>query len=637
MEIANLRLSTIASLPHLAIFSDEAHHTYGQKLLGKWKRNTETGEEEFIEQGIKKVRKTVDYLAQETSLYVVINTTGTPYFERQPLRDVVCWYSLGQGIKDGVLKDVANNIQVFDLDESESDHLVERIVSDFVDAYWDITINDGSPARLALYFPQTDAMEQLRPAVESALALAGKDVACVLSVHSNSSEETRRDFYAIAHDPTSPYRIILLVNMGTEGWNCPSLFSCGLVRKLKSSNNFVLQAATRCLRQVPGNETPARIYVSSGNKPVLQKQLEETYGTTLEELNHKQTELMEEEIQLKKADLPPLLIKKKILRVRRKADVQDKINITLKVPEEIKEPKGTISTWTMVENRAGRVRLQRVDGGEDNLKYDNMEFSIYGAAVELASNYHLPTPLIAKVLRDAYGNEHTVPEYHLDALGKQIESQTSNYEEHWEEIDVALALVKASGFDKHIRNGVPVYTARVSFAKDRAYLYKMSDELPDTDLAQEKSFHYEGYNFDSGPEANYLERVLGMLREHKDNIEGIWFTGGLVDPAKTELYAEYLGDDGRWHRYTPDFVIARKDGKYLIVEIKSDQFSAALEEDIARHGRGEIPVTTEGRKAVALKRWEELNPDVLHYAVIFADETIPENALDETRAFVANA
>ncbi len=94
-EIANLRLQAIASLPHLAVFSDEAHHTYGQKLLGRW---VKIKGYEFQDQGIKKVRKTVDYLASETNLLVVVNTTGTPYFERQPLRDVVVWYGLGQGI-----------------------------------------------------------------------------------------------------------------------------------------------------------------------------------------------------------------------------------------------------------------------------------------------------------------------------------------------------------------------------------------------------------------------------------------------------------------------------------------------------------------------------------------------------------
>jgi DNA-binding transcriptional ArsR family regulator len=78
-EIANLRLQAIASLPHLAVFSDEAHHTYGQKL------DTE----------LKKVRKTVDYLAANTNVICVINTTGTPYFRRQPLRDWVLFFLRG--------------------------------------------------------------------------------------------------------------------------------------------------------------------------------------------------------------------------------------------------------------------------------------------------------------------------------------------------------------------------------------------------------------------------------------------------------------------------------------------------------------------------------------------------------------
>ncbi len=65
-EVANLRLQAIASLPHLAVFSDEAHHTYGQSM----------------DTDLKKVRKTVDYLAAQTNVIAVVNTTGTPYFRR---------------------------------------------------------------------------------------------------------------------------------------------------------------------------------------------------------------------------------------------------------------------------------------------------------------------------------------------------------------------------------------------------------------------------------------------------------------------------------------------------------------------------------------------------------------------------
>jgi len=636
-DIANLRLQAIASLPHLAIFSDEAHHTYGQKLLGKWQKDRDTGEDVFVEQGIKKVRRTVDYLAEATNLIAVINTTGTPYFERQPLRDVVVWYGLGEGIRDGVLKELANNIQVFDLDESDAAHLVERIVTDFVDEYWSTALPDGSPARMALYFPNTATLDELRPAVDSALALKGVSTAAVLPVHSKSSEQTKTEFYRVASDPSSPYRVILLVNMGTEGWNCPSLFACGLVRKLQTSNNFVLQAATRCLRQVPGNTKPARVYVSKGNKPILAKQLEETFGTSIAELNERLTERVEKTIELRSPNIPPLVLRRRIRRFQRVAAVADTPPLTLVKPSGKAPKAGHMETWTMAQPKAGKARLTRVDGGEDNFVIEPMAYSLYGAAAELAANAHLALPELMAALRELYGEEGSVPEYQLSDLARQIESQRANYEEHWEEIDVALALVKPDGFDCKIKDGSPVYTARVSFAKDREYLYKTADQYPDTAQARALSFHYEGYNFDSGPESEYLERVLNLLKQHPDQIEGVWFTGGLTDPGKTELYAEYLGEDGRWHRYTPDFVLRRKDGKHLIVEVKKDALSTTIRDDLARHDKGEAPVSVEGRKAVAMKRWEELNPDVLHYQVIFADGTLAQDALDATSQFIRGA
>lgn len=635
-EEANLRLQAIASLPHLAVFSDEAHHTYGQKLLGTWKTDPETGDEVFVDQGIKKVRRTVDFLAQETNLIVVVNTTGTPYFERQPLRDVVIWYGLGEGIKDGVLKELANNIHIFDLDEGNAEDLVTNVVTDFIDDYWNVRLPDGSPARLALYFPQTEALDDLHPAVDSALALKGIDTSTVLAVHSKSSEDTRREFYRVANDPSSPYRVILLVNMGTEGWNCPSLFACGLVRKLKSSNNFVLQAATRCLRQVPGNAQPARVYVAKSNKAVLAKQLEETYGTTLQELNAQHAERVEREVELRRLDMPRLLIKKRVARFRRKKGVNEG-PLVLQLPKVQYDARAHVETWTIAEPKEGRMRLTRVDGGEDIIELEPMRYSPYGAAVVLAANYHLPVEEVLGALRDIYGTDGQIPEHHLDTLGDQIEAQRSQYEEDWEEIDIALALVKPEGFDVSERNGKPVYTTKISFTKDREHLYKVAGQFPDDTLARDLSFHYEGYNFDSDPEAEFLERILNLVADHADRIEGVWFTGGLTDPAKTELYAEYLGEDGRWHRYTPDFVVRRKDGKHLILEIKSDRFSADVRADLERHGMGQEARTKEGRKAVALKRWEELNPEVLHYQVVFANGTLHADALDLARDFISGA
>ena len=238
-------------------------------------------------------------------------------------------------------------------------------------------------------------------------------------------------------------------------------------------------------------------------------------------------------------------------------------------------------------------------------------------------DYHA---LIERVLQD---NEF-VRQNRLESLRETLSLAYPSY-------ILALALVKPEGFDQHLRRGEPVYTARVSFAENRAHLYQLPDQLPDEGKAREFSFHYAGYNFDSRPEAEYLERVLNLLGEQADQLLGVWFTGGLSDPGKTDLFAEYLGEDGRWHRYTPDFVLQRKDGKHLVVEIKSDRFSAEVNADLARHQRGEAPTSKEGRKAVALSQWQDLNPEVLHYQVIFASETLETEALERTREFLLAA
>ncbi len=633
-ELANLRLQAVASLPHLAVFSDEAHHTYGQKLLGKWEKDKETGELVFKDDGIKKVRRTIDYLAEETNLIVVINATGTPYFERQPLRDVVVWYGLGEGIRDGVLKELARNIKVLDLGDGEADTLVSKVIEDFVRDYWAVSLPNGAPARLALYFPNIETRDELRGAVESALALRGIGTDTLLAVDGKSNEATRRQFEAVARNPDAPERVLLLVNMGTEGWNCPSLFATALVRKLANSNNFVLQAATRCLRQVPGNKHPARVYLTDSNRKTLESQLAETYGTSLKDLNAQQAERVEREIVLHRPNLPPLLIKKRVLRYRRKAEPGTAAPLHLTVPD-VAAPAGvSIETLTPVQTASGKTALQKVDGGDDVLPAPPPELDSYAAAAELAANYHLPTAEVLAALRRAYGAGADIPDYHLDALGQQIEAQRSDYEEHFEEIDVAIALVKAEGFERSERGGQPVYTARISFAKEREPLYLMARDTPDAAHALANSFHYEGYNFDSGPEAEFLQWALAQLQDEAHQIEGVWFTGGITDPAKTDLYAEYLGDDGRWHRYTPDFVLRRADGKHLVVEIKRDSYSPDIQGDLDRLARGEAAQTKEGQKAVALKAWEGLNPDTLAYHVMFADTDIKAEGYAKVRDFI---
>jgi hypothetical protein len=96
-EVANLRLQTIASLPHLAVFSDEAHHTYGQSL------DTE----------LKKVRKTVDYLAASTNVICVVNTRNA--LLPAPAAQGCCHLVRASGSRTASSRP-AGNIQAYEFD-----------------------------------------------------------------------------------------------------------------------------------------------------------------------------------------------------------------------------------------------------------------------------------------------------------------------------------------------------------------------------------------------------------------------------------------------------------------------------------------------------------------------------------------
>lgn len=599
---ANLRLQTIASLPNLGVFSDEAHHTYGQDM----------------EKGLKRVRQTVDYLHDKTDLLCVINTTGTPYYKRQPLRDVVIWYGLSQGIRDTILKEVSDNIYAYDFDKSHTDQFVAEVVRDFFQTYGEVTLPNGAPARLAMYFPQTKDLRELRPVVERTLMELGYPTDIVLRNTSNSTKAEIDAFNRLNH-PSSRHRVMLLVNKGTEGWDCPSLFACALARKLKTSQNFVLQASTRCLRQVPGNSRKARIYLSMDNRAILDRQLQETFGETINDLNLAMQNLRTKTLRLRKMNIPPLVVKQIIKRVV-PAKASEESPLRLEEPQVEGEAALVKQVYTPVEQVGRRSVLKQV--GEEEITYRPLGSDLYTAATRLAAVYRLDVWTIYQELKRAYGGGVHVPDGHLPALAKQIEDQTRGYEIEQEEVEIALALVKPEGFEREEENGKIVYTAEITYHKDKEELLLSWQELKNRNPG-DFGFHYTPYDFDSNPEKDFFLRMLEAINVTPDQVEDIYFTGGITDPNKTEFFVEYKGVDDRWHRYSPDFVIRRKDGRCYIVEIKMEKLRAD-------------PVDGEnGCKAMAVQKWVGLNPDRLQYEMIFtSSDSVAFNQLAPPKQFV---
>lgn len=211
-----------------------------------------------------------------------------------------------------------------------------------------------------------------------------------------------------------------------------------------------------------------------------------------------------------------------------------------------------------------------------------------------------------------------------------------------EQIEVALALVKPGGFPGRELNadGTEIYTAEISVPIGRESLLLSWHKLIEQNGAG-FGFHFDPYNFDSKPEAEFFERMLKHLNLQPAEIEDIYFTGAFTSSNKTDFLIEYRDVDGRWRNYAPDFIIrkkpakGRKWGKCLIVEIKATNHRVTTEQDIERDARGEPAATKEGRKALALTKWTGLNPDPLKYEILYVGETVPDDEFDKARTSLA--
>jgi len=394
---------------------------------------------------------------------------------------------------------------------------------------------------------------------------------------------------------------------------------------LPACNNFVLQAATRCLRQVQGNNIKARVYLSMDNRAILARQLQETYGETISDLNHSGRETRSTTLKLRKIELPPLVVTRIVRTITRKEGVEQ-------TPLALSKPKGSSSdtltkaVYTLAEQQATYSVLMQMG---DTLMIETAPDTVdlYTAAVQLSSTYRLDLWVVHAELTRLYGFEEEIPVKHLADLARQIEEQTRHYQVVEEKIDVALALVKPEGFNRETdQDGNEVYTAEITYPKDREHLLPHFKDIKDNPGGF--GFHYTPYNFDSNPEKSFFEQMLAHLNLHQDDVEDIYFTGALTDPDKTDFFIEYKDERGKWRRYTPDFIIRKKStdgraGKCLIVEIKAER-------------ERNHPLDGErGKKALALRKWEDLNPERLQYEMIFtADEFVSFDQTKPARQFV---
>jgi hypothetical protein len=355
----------------------------------------------------------------------------------------------------------------------------------------------------------------------------------------------------------------------------------------------------------------ASIYLSIENQHTLDTELRETYGESLEDLRLKQSNSRSATITLRKVKLPPLVIRQLVRTVIRKQE-PTAAALALTKPVTDSAPKLERLSFAIARQSATSSLLKQT--GETitiDAETDTLDF--YTTATELATVYRLDTWAVLDELRRIYSGADEVPLAHLADLSTQIEGQFSQYEVKEEHVERALALIKPGGFTRSLAaDGTETYTAEIRYPVDREHLLAHFAAWQSRHGGNSAAFgfHYSPYNFDSNPELHFFETLVEHLSLHSEDVEDIYFTGALTDPRKSDFFVEYRGEDNRWHRYTPDFIIRRKDGRCLIVEIKGEN----MRQD---------PVNGErGAKALAIRQWEKLNPNKLRYQIIFVKNDV---------------
>ena len=303
IRIANELRDIIGCIPHLAVFIDEVHHAADGEI---------------------KLRQVVEEWTEKHSFCGVLGFSGTPYLEKAEsvtladsfvikntdLSNVVYYYPL--------IKGVGNFLKVPEVKYADNDMetIVKNGVKEFLDNYLHTVYANDACAKLAIYCGKIETLEELiYPLVTRMASDYGLNpTEAILKYHGGNKvypqpEGAETEFASLDTD-FSKIRIVLLVQIGKEGWDCKSLTGVILPQKVVCPTNMVLQTSCRCLRQVIKNaDETALIWLNKFNADTLNKQLKQQQNISLQEFNkgkHQKTIQIERFSRMDRLKVPPI-------------------------------------------------------------------------------------------------------------------------------------------------------------------------------------------------------------------------------------------------------------------------------------------------------------------------------------------
>ena len=598
-------------IPNLTILIDEVHHAATDDI---------------------KLRQAVNYWHSKGNITTVLGFSGTPYlqgaetikagdyaFKFSQITNTVYYYPLVTAIKKFLKTPtvkIGQNLDRF--------QIIKKGIEDFDTQFKNTVYENGTIAKIAIYCSNIEVLEEeVYPFLTSELKIKPAEI---LKFHGGNKKYTLPKENELAFRSLdlaiSKKRYILLVQVGKEGWDCPSLTGVILSQKGDSPQNMVLQTSCRCLRQVDkGKAETALIWLNKDNADTLNKQLKQEQNSSIDELNSTKrigkAEMVErhsrmEYLQLPKVDFYQMKVTYQSIDQEETANTKAKLKAIIKKMEDYKA-SALISTSEISNIDTGEIDVIN-ETGIAFANYNHWLFDISRQSFALIPESQLHqfdtelNEIFETVSFEKDGNRFFNELYDLHSLQSKIRVAFSikrDLQTYTEVIPKEAELLIAERLTD-VEDNLKLYPKESDTAKivefDKRNMHLNIDEekvkqLYDMNLEmvkgtpleiafgsfenfkeqydfqpavknKEVTFHYLPYNFggsgSSGLEIETLQKAL-QLADFKNKDLEIYYNG---ERGLTEFVINCFAKEGKYWKnigkYTTDFLIIKRISKNKI-------------------------------------------------------------------------
>lgn len=577
-----------------------------------------------------KLRAVVNRWMENKTVNSVIGFSGTPYLQKVErvevakglsvgtieITNIVHFYPLIKGVGDFLKKPIVK-IET----NADSEVIIENGLREFLNTYVNTTYEDGTVAKLGIYCGTIEKLEEIvYPLVSTIAQEYGISSSQILKFHKGNKKYPQPVDSQMQYDmldyPMSKIRIVLLVQIGKEGWDCRSLTGIILSQEGDCPNNMVLQTSCRCLRQVvKGKVETALIYLNEKNAEKLDKQLQQQHHISIQEIqtvdNEKKT--IKRYNRMDRLKLPNVDF------------YQMKVQYDTLVTEKSKPSEGISNAISNAHNVIGIIRttdftmkdgIRSVDDKERGTQVANFNIWInniskggfgYPSVDDLFKFSDGLQSIFQKITYEKNGISFFSSKYDTEMIEAAIRKafhDKRTFKTSEELIPEEASLLNIENFHEEIRTDkvkdyYPDYivvekiidedNGKLKPDKKTQQLIELARETNNTQILtallqqfvshnnKDRSFHYLPYRTDSKFEQVFLKEVLSLDVLEELGLE-IYYNG---DSSLTEFKIKcYEKTNKNWRYvgiYTPDFLIIQrkkdKISKVIIVETKGQIYA----------------------------------------------------------------